>query len=133
MGLQGPPGQPGAEGTTQILSSTGAGVDLRIIARDVATLVVPAGNFWLVFTSTLTNTTADLLHPTDSIACAFVGFSTPNIVRLGSDANQAVMSLQTIESFAIPTAVTVRCQGSTLQFSGRSENNVLTAVKFGGS
>ena len=122
-----------------VYSVTGPSVGLRILARDVATLNVPAGQYWIVFTSTVTNTTSDLLNPTDTIGCAIVGVGSPNTVgvgppntvRLGPDANQAVMVLQAVANFSAPTTITVRCQGFTLQFSGRSENNVLTALDVG--
>ena len=114
-----------------VYSVTGPSVGLRILAHDVAALNVPAGHYWIVFTSTVTNTTSDLLNPTDAIGCAIVGLGSPNTVRLGPDANQAVMVLQAVANFSAPTTITVRCQGFTLQFSGRSENNVLTALEVG--
>jgi len=114
-----------------VYSVTGPSVGLRILARDVATLNVPAGQYWIVFTSTVTNTTADIINPTDTIGCAIVGLGSPNTVRLGPDANQAVMVLQAVANFSAPTTITVRCQGFTLQFSGRSDNNVLSALEVG--
>ena len=114
-----------------VYSVTGPSVGLRILARDVATLNVPAGQYWIVFTSTVTNTTSDILNPTDTIGCAIVGAGSLNTVRLGPDANQAVMVLQAVANFSAPTTITVRCQGATPQFSGRSENNVLTALEVG--
>jgi hypothetical protein len=94
-------------------------------------LDVPAGQYWIMFTSTVTNTTADPINPTDTIGCAIVGVGSVNTVRLGPDANQAVMALQTVASFSAPTTITVGCAGFTLQFSGHSDNNVLTALKVG--
>jgi len=94
-------------------------------------LDVPAGQYWITFTSFLTNTTTDPLNPTDAIGCAIVGIGSLNVVRLGPDANQAVMALQAVASFSAPTTITVRCAGATLNFSGQSENNVLTALKVG--
>jgi hypothetical protein len=84
-----------------------------------------------MFTSTVSNTTSDLLNPVDFVACGFVGLGTPNSVRLGQDTNQVVMALQAVASFAVPTTIAVNCQGFTIQFSGTSENNVLTALKVG--
>jgi hypothetical protein len=72
---------------------------------------------------------AKLLNPTDSIGIA--GVSALNVVRLGPDANQAVMVVQVVASFSAPTTMIVRCAGSSVQFSGQSENNVLTAPKVG--
>ena len=114
-----------------VYSVTGPSVGLRILARDVAALNVPAGQYWIVFTSTVTNTTSDIINPTDTIGCAISGLGSLNTVRLGPDANQAVMVLQAVANFSVPTTITVRCQGATLQFSGRSENNVLTALEVG--
>jgi hypothetical protein len=133
QGLQGPQGVPGTpgSGSSDVYSITGPSVGLRIIFQDVATLNVPAGQYWIMFTSTVTNTTADLINPTDTIGCAIVGVGSVNTVRLGPDANQAVMALQTVASFSAPTTITVGCAGFTLQFSGHSDNNVLTALKVG--
>ena len=97
----------------------------------MATLDVPAGDYWITFTSTVTNTTGDILNPTDTIACAIGGVGSPNTVRLGPEANQAVMALQGVASFGAPATIDVRCQGFVIQFSGRSDNNVLTALKVG--
>jgi hypothetical protein len=97
----------------------------------VATLDVPAGQYWITFTSTVTNTTADLLNPTDTIGCGIVGVGSLNMVRLGPDANQAVMALQAVANFSAPATITVTCAGSAVQFSGHSDNNVLTALKVG--
>jgi len=130
-GAQGPPGPPGSGGSSDLYSVTTPSVGLRILGRQVAALTVPAGSYWIMFTSTLTNTTSDLLNPTDTIACSFVGLGSPNSVRLGPDANQAVMALQSVSTFAAPTTIAVNCSGFTLQFSGRSDNNVLTALKVG--
>src|SRR5258708_14137277 len=84
-----------------------------------------------MFTSTLTNTNSDLLNPTNTIACSFVGLGSPNSVRLGPDANQAFMALQSVSTLTAPTTIAVNCSGFTLQFSGRSDNNVLTVLKVG--
>lgn len=131
-GQQGPPGPPGTgAGGADVYSVTGPAVGLRILPKAVATLTVPAGKYWITFTSTLTNTTADLLNPIDTIGCGISGLGSPNTVRLAPDANQAVMSLQSVAAFAAPTTITVNCQGFTLQFSGQSENNVLTALAVG--
>jgi hypothetical protein len=97
----------------------------------MAALSVPAGQYWIMFTSSLTNTTSDLVNPTDTIACGFAGLGSPNTVRLGPDANQAVMAIQVVATFAAPTTVAVNCQGFTIRFSGQSDNNVLTALKVG--
>jgi hypothetical protein len=100
----------------------------------MATLALPAGQYWIVFTSTLTNTTQDPLNPTDTIGCSLIGGVSPsglNFVRLGPDANRAVMSLQGVASLTVPATISARCVGSALQFTGLSENNVLTALKVG--
>ena len=130
-GPQGPAGPPGLNGASDVYSTTGPTVGLRILGKQVAALPVPAGQYWVVFTSTLTNTTADILNPTDNIACSFGGLGTPSSVRLGPDANQGVMAIQAVASFNAPTTIQVFCQGFTIQFSGLSENNVLTALKVG--
>jgi hypothetical protein len=106
-------------------------VSLRIIPKPVATLSVPAGSYWMIFTSTVSNTTADILNPTDNVYCSFVGVGSPNAVRLGQDANLAVMTLQAVATFAAPTTVIVNCTGSSVFFSGQSDNNALTALKVG--
>jgi hypothetical protein len=133
QGPQGPAGPPGsAGGGSDVFSVTSPAVGLRILFHEVAALAVPAGQYWIVFTSTVTNTTSDLINPTDTIACSLAGLSTaPNTVRLGPDANQAVMSLQAVATFSAPATISARCQGFTLSFSGRSENNVLTALRVG--
>jgi hypothetical protein len=130
-GPQGPPGPQGADGSSDVYSITVQSVDLRILGRQVAALTVPAGQYWIMFTSTLTNTTSDPVNPTDTIACSFVGLGSPNTVRLGPDANQAVMALQSVSTFNAPATIIVNCGGSALRFSGRSDNNVLTALKVG--
>jgi hypothetical protein len=140
-GAQGPAGQqgiagpPGANGGADVFSATTPIVNLHsLLFVDVATLDLPAGQFWIVFTSTLTNTTQDILHPTDTLACGLIGGLNPgntNFVRLGPDANMAVMSLQGVASLSAPATISVRCAGGALQFTGLSENNVLTALKVG--
>ena len=130
-GAQGPPGPPGTGGSSDVYSITVQSVGLRILPQQVAALTVPAGQYWITFTSTLTNTTSDPVNPTDSIACSVVGLGSPNTVRLGPDANQAVMALQSVATFAAPATIAVNCAGFTLRFSGRSDNNVLTALKVG--
>lgn len=130
QGPQGAPGTPGS-GSSDVYSTTGPSVGLRILPQVVATLNVPAGQYWIMFTSTLINTTSDILNPTDTIGCAIVGVGSPNSVRLGPDANQAVMALQEVANFSAPTTITVGCSGFTLRFSGQSDNNVLTALKVG--
>jgi hypothetical protein len=97
----------------------------------VASLTVPAGQYWITFTASVTNTTSDLLNPTDSIACGFANLGSKNIVRLGPDANQGVMALQAVATFSAPTTITVNCASSTIRFSGDADNNVLTALKVG--
>jgi len=97
----------------------------------VATLDVPAGQYWITFTSTVTNTTADLISPTDTIGCAIAGVGSLNTVRLRPDDNQAVMALQAVANFTAPTTIRVRCAGAFANFSGHSDNNVLTALKVG--
>ena len=131
QGPQGPAGPPGAGGASEVYSVTAPAALLRILPRSVATLAVPAGQYWLTFTSTLTNTTSDPVNPTDTISCAFVNFGSLSSVRLGQDTNQGVMALQTVATLAAPSTIAVNCSGFTLQFSGRSENNVLTAIKVG--
>jgi len=132
QGPQGPPGTPGPSGSADdLFTVTSPSTGLRILSRDVASLVVPAGHYLVLFTATLTNTTSDLLDPTDTIACGFVGFGAPNSLRLGPDANQGTIALQATASFAAPAAVTVRCQGFTLRFSGQADNGVLSALKVG--
>ena len=131
QGPQGPrPGTPGS-GSSDVYSITGPSVELRILFKDVAALDVPAGQYWITFTSTVTNTTADLLNSTDSIGCVIAGVGLLNVARLGPDANQGVMALQAVANFSAPTTITVRCAGSTINFSGQSDNNVLTALKVG--
>lgn len=129
-GPQGAPGTPGS-GSSDLYTATVPSVGLRILFQDVASLDVPAGQYWIMFTSTLTNTTADLLNPTDSIGCLIAGVAPLVVVRLGPDANQGVMALQGVADFTAPTTITVRCGGATLHFSGHSDNNVLTALKVG--
>jgi hypothetical protein len=131
LGPPGPQGPPGPVGSSDVYSVTAPVTFLRILPKPVATLTVPAGQYWITFTSTLTNTTTDLLNPTDTIACAFVSLGAPNAVRLGPDENQAVMALQAVATFAAPTTIQVNCSGFTLFFSGQSDNNVLTALKVG--
>jgi hypothetical protein len=133
-GSQGPPGPqgpPGSSGSSDVYSVTAPSVGLRIFPRQVAALTVPAGQYWILFTSTLTNTTSDPLNPTDTIACAFVGLGSPSSVRLGQDTNQVVMALQSVATFTAPAAIAVSCAGAAVQFSGSSDNNVLTALKVG--
>ncbi len=130
-GPQGPPGIPGS-GSSDVYSTTGPSVDLRILFKDVATLDVPAGQYWIMFTSSVTNTsTNDIVNPTELIGCGIVGVSALSLVRLGLDANQAVMTVQGVANFSAPTTITVTCAGSTILFSGRSDNNVLTALRVG--
>ena len=132
QGVPGPQGPPGpAGGGADVYSVSAPAVGLRILAKPVASLNVPAGKYWIVFTSTVTNTTADILNPTDTIACGFNGLGASNTVRLGPDANQAVMTLQSVATFTAPATITVSCQGFTIQFSGQSQNNVLTALAVG--
>jgi len=131
QGPQGPVGPPGAGGASDVYSITTPSVSLRIIPRPVATLTVPAGQYWVTFTSTLTNTTADPVNPTDTIACGFVNLGPSNSLRLGQDTNQGVMTLQAVATLAAASTIAVNCSGFTLLFSGRSDNNVLTAVKVG--
>jgi hypothetical protein len=130
-GPQGPQGVPGPSGSSDVFSVTLPSVELRILPRVVATLNVPAGQYWIVFTSTVTNNTTDILNPDDTIACAIDGVSSPNSVRLGPDVNQGVMTLQGVASFAAPSTISVHCSGFTLFFFGRSDNNTLTALKVG--
>jgi hypothetical protein len=131
QGPQGPAGTPGAGGASEVYSVTAPTAFLRILPRSVATLTVPAGQYWLTFTSTLTNTTSDPVNPTDTIACGFLNLGSSNSVRLGQDTNQGVMTLQTVATLAAPSTIAVNCSGFTLLFSGRSDNNVLTAIKVG--
>lgn len=128
QGLQGP---PGSGGSSDVYSVTAQSIGLRILPQTVASLAVPAGQYWIVFTSTVTNTTSDLLNPIDTIGCGFAGLGSQNTVRLGPDSNQVVMALQTVATFAAPTTIAVNCAGSTIRFSGQSDNNVLTALKVG--
>lgn len=135
-GPQGPPGTPGTGGSSDVYSAAAPGVDLRIFPQPVVELTVPAGQYWIVFTSTLSNTTNDIVNPTDTIACGLastpsVALGGPNMVRLGPDANQGIMVLQAAATFGEPTTIKVGCAGSTVRFSGRSDNNVLTALKVG--
>jgi len=130
-GPQGPPGIPGSD-SSDVYSTTGPGVTLRILSKEVATLDVPAGQYWIMFTSSVTNTsTNDIVNPTELIGCGIVGVSALSLVRLGLDANQAVMTVQAVANFSAPTTITVTCAGSTILFSGRSDNNVLTALRVG--
>jgi hypothetical protein len=84
-----------------------------------------------MFTSSVTNTTSDLLNPTDSIGCGIAGIGALSVVRLGPDSNQVVMAVQGVASFSAPATITVQCAGFTLRFSGQSDNNVLTAIRVG--
>jgi hypothetical protein len=127
QGPQGPPGAQGSGGASAVYSVTGPPVSLRILAKPVATLTVPAGQYWIVFTSTITNSTSDLTSPTNTIGCSLMG--SQNTLRLGADANQGVMALQAVATFTAPTTIVVNCGGGTLLFSGQSANNVLTALK----
>jgi hypothetical protein len=127
QGPQGPPGAQGSGGASAAYTFIGPPVSLRIVAKPVATLTVPAGQYWMVFTSTLTNSTSDLTSPTNTIGCSLMG--SQNTLRLGADANQGVMSLQAVATFTAPTTIVVNCGGGTLLFSGQSANNVLTALK----
>ena len=129
-GPQGPPG-PSGSGASDVYSVTVPSAGLRIVSREVVALDVPAGQYWIAFTSTVTNTTSDILNPTDTVGCAIVGAGSSNLVRLGPDANQSVMALQAVASFGAPATISVRCAGSTLNFSGQSNNNVLTALRVG--
>jgi hypothetical protein len=131
QGPQGPPGPSGSGSSSEVYSVISPSVGLRILAKPVATITVPAGSYWVMFSSSVTNTTSDILNPTDTITCGFAGFGAPNSVRLGTDANQAVMALQGVATFNSPTTITVNCQGFTIRFSGTSDSNVLTAIKVG--
>jgi hypothetical protein len=130
-GAQGLPGPPGSGGSSDVYSITTPSVGLRILGQQVAALPVPAGQFWIMFTSTLTNTTSDLLNPTNTIQCSLAGLGSANLVQLGPDVNQGVMTLQAVATFAAPTTITVNCAGGTIRFSGQSDHNVLTALKVG--
>jgi hypothetical protein len=133
-GAQGPPGPvgpPGSGGSTDVYSVTGPSVNLRILPQQVVSLPVPAGQYLLAFTSTIANTTSDILNPTVAIACSFVNAGSPNVMQLGPDVNQGVMTLHTVASLAAPATIAVNCSGFTIRFSGRSDNNVLTALKVG--
>jgi hypothetical protein len=139
QGLPGPQGPPGPQGipgpqgagASTVYSTTVPSVALRILPLPVATLAVPAGQYWVVFTSTLTTNSADLTSPTDTIGCAIVNAASQNTVKLTADVSQTVMTLQAIVTFTAPTAITVSCAGGTLLFRGRSDNNMLTALKVG--
>ena len=130
-GPQGPPGQPGAGGSSDVYSVTAPSASIRIIPLQVAALTVPAGQYWIMFTATVTNTTSDLLNPTNSVRCGFTNFGASNSVQLGPDDNIAVMTLQGVASFSAQTTISVNCTGSSIRFSGQSENAVLTALKVG--
>ncbi len=130
-GPAGPAGPPGSGGSTDVYSVTGPSVNLRILPQQVVSLTVPAGQYWLAFTSTINNTTSDLLNPTVAIACSFVNAGSPNAMQLGPDVNQGVMALQAVASFAAQTTIAVNCSGAVLRFSGSSDRNVLTALKVG--
>jgi hypothetical protein len=134
-GVQGPPGPqgpPGTGGSSDIYSVTVPSVNLlHFIPIQVASLAVPAGNYWITFSSTLTNTSSDLIVTTNPILCSIVGLGSSNSVRLAQDANQAVMYLQAVASFAAPATIAVNCVGTPISFSGSSDNNALTALKVG--
>jgi hypothetical protein len=127
QGPQGPPGTPGSGGGSNVYSVVGPGVSLKILDKPVATLTVPSGQYWILFTSTITNATSDLTSPTNTIGCSLMG--SRNFLRLSSDANQGVMALQGVATFTAPTTIEVTCGGGTILFGGRSDNNVLTALK----
>jgi hypothetical protein len=129
QGPQGPQGLPGTGGSSDVYSVTAPAVSLRILPKTVATLNVPAGQYWIVFTSSVMNTSNSLLNPTDTIGCSIVNLGPPNTVRLTQDANQAIMALQAVATFAAPATITVNCSGVVIDFSGQSSNNVLTALK----
>ena len=113
-------------------SVTAPAATLRILGRPVAALSVPAGQYWISFTSTLTDTsTNDLLNPTHTLVCSFVNVGAANTIQLGPDVKQGVMALQAVATFSAPTTIVVNCGGFTLAFSGLSDNNVLTALKVG--
>jgi hypothetical protein len=140
QGPAGPQGLAGPPGTSaEVFSVTSPAVDLTIFGKSIASLTLPAGQYWITFTSTVTNTTqADVLtpDPTDTIECSISGLSGGNTVRLGADANQAVMMAQAVATFSAQTTVTASCRGLVVQAigpagSGRSDNNVLTALKVG--
>jgi len=128
-GPPGPQGPPGAGGSSDVYSVTAPSAAIRIIPLQVATLTVPAGQYWIMFTATVTNTTSDILNPTNSIRCGFANFGASNSVQLGPDDNVAVMALQGVASFSAQTAISVTCAGSSIRFSGQSDNAVLTALK----
>jgi hypothetical protein len=131
-GPPGPQGPPGTGGSSDIYSVTAASVNLlHFIPTQVASLAVPAGNYWITFSSTLTNTSSDQIVTTNPIMCSIVGLGSSNSVRLAQDANQAVMYLQAVASFAAPATITVNCVGTPISFSGSSDNNALTALKIG--
>lgn len=129
QGIPGPPGPSGGGGGGEVYSITTPGASLRILPQPVATLNVPAGQYWISFTSTLTTNSSDITSPVDTIGCGFANIAGGNTVRLTAEISQAVMSLQGVATFTAPATITVNCRGGALRFSGQSENNVLTAFK----
>lgn len=128
-GPQGPSGQGG--GAADLYRATVASAGLRIIPMQVVTLTVPAGQYWIAFTSSITNNTTDILNPVNAIACSISGLTSPVSIRLGQDVNQGMMALQAAATFTATTTIAVVCQGFTIRFTGTSDNNVLTALKVG--
>jgi hypothetical protein len=61
-------------------------------------LDVPAGQYRIMFTSSVTGTTNDRLIPTDWIGCAIGGVGALRVVRLGADSKQVVMIVQGVVS-----------------------------------
>jgi hypothetical protein len=138
-GPAGPTGPPGSPGASDVFSATAPSLDLRFVGQPVVTLALPAGQYWVIFTSNVVNTTPSndvtIPDPTDTISCSLAG-SAPTIVRLGGDANRGVLSLQTVLTLASPTTVSVNCSGFVVGLvgtssSGRCDSNVLTALRVG--
>jgi hypothetical protein len=125
-------------GSSDVYSVTAPALALRLFGQPVATLALPAGSYWITFTSNLTNTTQPdplIPDPTDTIGCSLTGSPT-SVVRLGTDANQGIMSLQAVATLNAPATIAASCAGSVVRLigpgdSGRTDNNVLTALKVG--
>jgi hypothetical protein len=129
QGPAGPAGSPGSGSDLFIVSPPSAGI--RILPQPVASLNVPAGQYWIVFTSTLTNTTSDLLNPNNTIACSIVGLSSPVSIQLAQDPNptQAAIAIQAAAIFTAPATISVNCQGFTIRVSGHADGTVLSALR----
>ena len=113
----------GPPATSDVYSVTAPALELRLFGQPVATLSLPAGSYWITFTSDLTNTTQPdplIPDPTDTISCSLTGAAT-SVVRLGTDANQGIMSLQTVTTLNAPATIAAACAAPWLTSSSRRQ------------